>query len=150
MIGVASQIVFCIFAAAVIGSVAGYLIRGIRHAARIAEIERGWQIRHSALEQELAALRTAAEQRSAAATVSANEPALLQPKASGDAASSDASSSSLPAKTADASQFESKLTEVLSLIEKLAKSQERMENELAALKSDGESEFKLEPSHPKS
>ena len=39
MIGVASQIIFCIFAAAVIGSVAGYLIRGLRSDARVAEVE---------------------------------------------------------------------------------------------------------------
>jgi hypothetical protein len=145
MIDVASQIVFCIFAAAVIGSIAGYLIRGIRHAARIAEIERGWQTRHSALEQELESLRTVAGQRGAAATVSAAEPALLQPKASADAAPSDTGSSVLPPKLAEAGQFESKLTEVLSLVEKLAKSQERMENELTALKNGVGNEFKLEP-----
>ena len=149
MIGVASQIVFCIFAAAVIGSVAGYLIRGIRHAARIAEIERGWQARLSAREQELEALRAVAGQRGAAATASADEPALLQPKANADTASSDNGSSVLPAKPADAGQFESKLSEVLSLIEKLAKSQERMENELAALKNGAGNEFKLEPPQPK-
>ena len=147
MVGVASQIVFCIFAAAVIGSVAGYLIRGIRQAARIAEIERGWQARLSAREQELEALRAAVGQRGA--TASTDEPALLQPKANADTASSDNGSSVLPAKPADAGQFESKLSEVLSLIEKLAKSQERMENELAALKNGAGNEFKLEPPQPK-
>ena len=40
MVGVASQIIFCIFAAAVIGSVTGYLIGGLRHRARIADVER--------------------------------------------------------------------------------------------------------------
>lgn len=150
MIGVASQIIFCIFAAAVIGSVAGYLIRGIRHATRVAEIERGWQTRLSAREQELEALRTAAGQRGAAATVSADEPALLQPKASGDAPPSDIGSSVLPVKPADAGHFESKLTEVLSLVEKLAKSQERMENELVALKNGIGDESKPEPPPQKS
>jgi hypothetical protein len=150
MVGVASQIIFCIFAAAVIGSVAGYLIRGIRHAARIAEIERGWQTRLSTREQELEALRAAVGQHGATSNPSADAPALLQPKATGDAASSDIGSSLLPPKPADASQFESKLTDVLSLVEKLAKSQERMESELAALKSGGGNEFKLEPSQPKS
>lgn len=148
MVGVASQIVFCIFAAAVIGSVAGYLIRGIRHAARVAEVERIWQSRLAQRDQELQALRSALGPANVAA--SADEPALLQPKANTDATPSEPGAGMAPANPADRSQFENKLTQVLTLIEKLAKSQERMENELAALKRGAGAKFQLEPSQPKS
>ena len=43
-----------------------------------------------------------------------------------------------------------KLSEALRLIEKLALSQARMENEIAALRNGERIEFKLEPSTPKS
>lgn len=132
MIGVASQIVFCIFAAAVIGSVAGYLLRGFRHAARVAEIERVWQTRLTQRDRELAALR-------ASATDHVDES--VPPQTSVVIA---------PTPTADPSQFESKLSDVLTLIEKLAKSQERMESELSTLKGGAANEFRLEPPQPKS
>lgn len=148
MVGVASQIVFCIFAAAVIGSVAGYLIRGIRHAARIAEIERMWQSRLTQRDQELQALRSGLGPANVAP--SADEPALLQPKTGMEATLSETGTGVTPANRADSSQFENKLTEVLTLIEKLAKSQERMENELAALKRGTGDEYTHEPPQAKS
>lgn len=148
MVGVASQIVFCIFAAAVIGSVAGYLIRGIRHAARVAEVERMWQSRLAQRDQELLALRSALGPANVAP--SADEPALLQPKANMEATLSEPGAGMPPANPAAPSQFENKLSEVLTLIEKLAKSQERMENELAAMKRGAGDEFQREPSQPQS
>lgn len=150
MVGVASQIVFCLFAAAVIGSVAGYLIRGIRHAARIADIERMWQTRLAQRDQELEAVRSTVGQPSVAPTASAGEPALPQPKANAETTLNETAAGVMLATPADAGQFESKLSEVLCLIEKLAKSQERVERELGALKSGAGDDLKLEPSRPKS
>ena len=142
MVGVASQIIFCIFAAAVIGSVAGFLIRGIRHAARIAEVERTWEARLAQRDQELEILRSSAER------ANAEQPVLLQPKSNSETASNNLISASEAKSVTDTGQFENKLSEVLSHIEKLAKSQERMESEIATLKNRAENPFKLEPSQP--
>jgi hypothetical protein len=144
MVGVASQIIFCIFAAAVIGSVAGFLIRGIRHSARIAEVESTWQARLAERDQEMATLRAGVERSGG------EQPILLQPKSNAETASDKNVPSVALSSPMNTGQFENKLSEVLSHIEKLAKSQERMEGELAALKSRTDTEFKLEPSQPKS
>lgn len=136
MVGVASQIVFCIFAAAVIGSVAGYLISHIRQNARIADVERLWKSKVDQRDGEIAALREGgASMAQSHETHSGN---------------SVAAPMEINSSNGDASQFESKLTQALSLIEKLGRSQERMEGELAALRSGRNSDFKLEPSTPKS
>lgn len=145
MVALASQIVFFIFAAAVIGSVAGYLVRGIRHAARIADIERVWQTRLTQREQELEALRSGVGQPSVAA-----EAALLQTKVQADPMLSETGAGVISPTPADAGQFDSKFSKVLSLIEALAKSQERVESELKALKGSIGDDFTLEPSQPKS
>ncbi len=129
MVALASQIVFFIFAAAVIGSVAGYIVRGIRHAARIADIEGVWQTRLTQREQELEALRSTAGQPSVAA-----EAALLQTKAQAHSTLSETGAGVISPTPADTSSLESKLSKVLDLVEMLAKTQERVEREIKALK----------------
>ncbi len=143
MVGIASQIIFCIFAAAVIGSVAGYLIAGLRHRARIADVERLW---HAKLEQrdgELALLREAGHSATGFAESPSNEAALLH-------ATRTTEEPLAAIATPDQGGFEDRLAEALRLIEKLARSQERMENEIVALRSGEPGEFKLKPSTPKS
>lgn len=137
MVGVASQIIFCIFAAAVIGSVAGYIIGHLRHGARIVKIERLWKLKLDQRDGEIAALRDGIPPTSP----SANADETVAKKA--DAISNEKPASNL-------SQFEDKLSDAVSLIEKLARSQERMENELVALRKGDTGEFRLEPSTPKS
>ena len=137
MVGVASQIVFCIFAAAVIGSVAGYLISSIRQKARIADVERLWKAKVDQRDGELAALR----EGGASASINTEN--------RNDNAYDPTESPALVA-TSDVGQFESRLSQALTLIEKLARSQERMEGELAALRRGDPADFKLEPSTPKS
>ena len=141
MVGVASQIIFCIFAAAVIGSVAGYLIRGLRHGARVAEIERLWKAKLHQRDGEIAALRGAGAVPSSLSSVVENETG--SPHSSALAPENNAQSPVIP--NGNVSQFENKLSEALSLIEKLARSQERMENELIALRKNTPDDFKLEP-----
>ena len=139
MVGVASQIIFCIFAAAVIGSMAGYIIGKLRHGARIVEIERLWKSKLDQRDGEIAALRDDMASPSTSPREMADE--------------------SVHAKTEDVrkempernmSQFEDKLSEAVSLIEKLARSQERMENELLARRRGDTGEFRFEPPTPKS
>jgi hypothetical protein len=151
MVGVASQIIFCIFAAAVIGSVAGYLIGGLRHATRIADIERLWQAKLQQRDDELVQLRDAGYSTVAAAESHRNEAVLLQAKSTPEETIA-ATQPSNPVATrgGDVGHFEDKLSEALRLIEKLARSQERMENEIVALRNGAPGEFKLEPSTPKS
>jgi hypothetical protein len=135
MVGVASQIVFCIFAAAVIGSVAGYLIGGLRHGRRIAEVERLWKSKLDQRDGELAALRdgiATPAPTTAHESISVNSIGRLE-----------------ESPVRNVGRFEDKLSEALTLIEKLARSQERMEHELIALRKGDTSEFKLEPSAPK-
>ena len=136
MVGVASQIVFCIFAAAVIGSIAGYLVRGLRHAARAAEIERLWKTKLYQRDGEIAALRGAGALTSPVSSDVANETG---------ATVFENGAISTASVIGNVGQFESKLSEALSLIEKLARSQERMENELISLRKDSADGFKLEP-----
>lgn len=166
MVGVASQIIFCIFLAAVIGFVAGFLVRGIRHRARIANVERLGQSRLAERDRQLDEVRSSpqrenfgavAEQAGAPAAVSLSESPVvakaietpseivnLAPMASVASPVEPALSSYEP------NQFENKLTQALSLIEKLARSQERMENEMQALrKTVPAGEFKLEPPNAK-
>lgn len=151
MVGVASQIIFCIFAAAVIGSVAGYLIGGLRHGARIADIERLWQAKLEQRDGELILLREAGHSTSGFAESHRNELALLQAKSTTEETLA-AIQTTDHAATQDGNvgQFEDKLSEALRLIEKLARSQERMENELVALRNREPGEFKPEPPTPKS
>ena len=137
MVGVASQIIFCIFAAAVIGSVAGYMIGHLRHRTRIVEIERLWKSKLDQRDGEIAALREGIT--SNPPTTHADESVQKQ---------SDAIGKEIP--ESNVSQFEDKLSEAVSLIEKLARSQERMENELIALRKGDTGEFRLQPSTPKS
>jgi hypothetical protein len=136
MVGVASQIVFCIFAAAVIGSVAGYLVNHVRQNARIADVEKLWKAKVDQRDGEIAALREGG--------------ASMLPSHDMQGNNGVAAPAEFAASPSDPSQFESKLTQALSLIEKLARSQERMEGELNALRSGRDSDFKLEPSAPKS
>lgn len=133
MVGVASQIVFCIFAAAVIGSVAGYLISHIRQAARIAEVEKLWKAKLDQRDGEIAALREGGASAS------------INSEYRGDANAVDSN-----VDTGEAGPFESRLSQAFTLIDKLTRSQERMESELAALRAGTSTEFKLEPSTPKS
>jgi hypothetical protein len=129
----------------VIGSVAGYLIRGLRHTVRVAEIERVWQSRLAQRDQELAMLRVRAEPP----TVVAADSNSLQPNVKDSTPIRIAELHNAPQPSADASQFENKLSDVLNLIEKLAQSQQRMENELASLKPGTPHEFKSESPNPK-
>lgn len=152
MIGVASQIIFCIFAAAVIGSVAGYLIGGLRHSARITDIERLWQAKLEQRDGELARLREAGHSATGFAASPIIEAA--SPQATRTTTTEPLSAAPMPeqvkALSSDVGQFEDKLSEALRLIEKLAQSQARMENEIAALRDGEPGEFKLEPSTPRS
>jgi hypothetical protein len=145
MIGVASQIIFCIFAAAVIGSVAGYLIRGLRSDARVAEVEKLWKSKLDQRDGELAALREGGASVAPIAIV--GEPS--SPHAGGSIETPTSARLAVKTPENNAGQFEDKLSEALSLIEKLARSQERMENEIAALRKGDSNELKLEPSAPK-
>ena len=145
MVGVASQIIFCIFAAAVIGSVAGYLIRGLRSDARIADVEKLWKAKLDQRDGELAALREGGA--SSAPQAIAGEAKSPHANNSIDLPTPASPIAGAPEK--NVGQFEDKLSEALSLIEKLARSQERMENELAALRKGNSDEFKLQPSSPK-
>lgn len=146
MVGVASQIIFCIFAAAVIGSVAGYLIGGLRHGARIADIERLWQAKLEQRDGELALLREAGHSATGFAESPSSEAALLHATRTTE---EPLAAIATPDQGGGA-QFEDRLAEALRLIEKLARSQERMENEIVALRSGEPGEFKLKPSTPKS
>ena len=147
MVGVASQIIFCIFAAAVIGSVAGYLIGGLRHGARIADVERLWQAKLEQRDGELALLREAGHSATGFAESPSNEAALLHATRTTE---EPLAAIAMPDQVGGAAQFEDRLVEALRLIEKLARSQERMENEILALRSGEPGEFKLKPSTPKS
>ncbi len=133
MVGVASQIVFCIFAAAVIGSVAGYLIGHIRHNARIADVEKLWKAKLDQRDGEIAGLREGG------ASTSINSEYR-----------SDTNLVDSQATTSDSREIESRLSQAFNLIDNLTRSQERMESELAALRAGTNAEFKLEPSAPKS
>lgn len=134
MVAVASQIIFCIFAAAVIGSIAGYFVNHIRQQARITAVEKLWQSKLDQRDSEIAALRDGGS-----STNTDFRPAPVQTNV--------AESINL---SGDASQFENRLSQALSLIEKLAQSQERMEREITSLRNGHSGEFKLEPSTPKS
>lgn len=147
MVGVASQIIFCIFAAAVIGSVAGYLIGGLRHGARIADVERLWQAKLEQRDGELALLREAGHSATGFAESPSNEAALLHATRTTE---EPLAAIATPDQGGGVAQFEDRLAEALRLIEKLARSQERMENEIVALRSGEPGEFKLKPSTPKS
>ena len=147
MVGVASQIIFCIFAAAVIGSVAGYLIGGLRHGARIADIERLGQAKLEQRDGELALLRKAGHSATGFAESTSNEAALLHATRTTE---EPLAAIATPDQVGGGAQFEDRLAEALRLIEKLARSQERMENEIVALRSGEPGEFKLKPSTPKS
>lgn len=147
MVGVASQIIFCIFAAAVIGSVAGYLIGGLRHRARIADVERLWQAKLEQRDGELALLREAGHSATGFAESPSNEAALLHATRTTE---EPLAAIAPPDQGGGGAQFEDRLAEALRLIEKLARSQERMENEIVALRSGEPGEFKLKPSTPKS
>ena len=122
MVGVASQIIFCIFAAAVIGSVAGYLICNLRTGERIAQIERSWKEK---LGQAPSTQTDVDESASVESLAESDEP------------------------RKNGVQFEDKLSQALGLIEQLARSQQRMESEIVALRKGDSGEFKLEPSNPK-
>ena len=137
MVGVASQIIFCIFAAAVIGSVAGYIIGHLRHGTRIVEIERLWKSKLDQRDGEIAALRD---------SIASTSPIAIADESVDN--KTDAIDKDIP--ESNVSQFEDKLSEAVSLIEKLARSQERMENELVALRKGDAGEFRIEPSTPKS
>ena len=152
MVGVASQIILCIFAAAVIGSAAGYLIGGLRHSARISDIERLWQAKLEQRDGELALLREAGHSATGFAESPISEAALLQATrtTTEEPLTAPPTAAQVIAPRSDSGQFEDKLSEALRLIEKLALSQARMENEIAALRNGQRSEFKLEPSAPKS
>ncbi len=152
MVGVASQIIFCIFAAAVIGSVAGYLIGGLRHSARISDIERLWQAKLEQRDGELALLREAGHSATGFAESPISEAALLHATrtTTEEPLTTPPTAGQVIAQGSDSGQFEDKLSEALRLIEKLALSQARMENEIAALRNGERGEFKLEPSTPKS
>jgi hypothetical protein len=138
MVGVASQIIFCIFAAAVIGSMAGYLIGKLRHGARSGELERVWKSKLDQRDGEIAALRDGIASSSIAPGAIASESVHV---------TTENITQEIPER--NVSQFEDKLSEAVSLIEKLARSQERMENELVALRKGDTGEFRLEPSTPK-
>jgi hypothetical protein len=152
MVGVASQIIFCIFAAAVIGSVAGYLIGGLRHSARISDIERLWQAKLEQRDGELARLREAGQTVSGFADSRGVEAPLLQVTKTDtvEPFAAPPTPDEISARGSAVGQFEDKLSEALRLIEKLAQSQARMENEIAALRNGERGDFKLEPSIPKS
>ena len=152
MVGVASHIIFCIFAAAVIGSVAGYLIGGLRHSALISDIERLWQAKLEQRDGELALLREAGHSATGFAESPISEAAFLQATrtTTEEPLTAPPTAAQVIAARSDSGQFEDKLSEALRLIEKLALSQARMENEIAALRNGERIEFKLEPSTPKS
>ncbi|MEO6021959.1 MAG: hypothetical protein ABIP64_02360 [Burkholderiales bacterium] len=166
MVGVASQIIFCIFLAAAIGFVAGFLIRGIRHTARIADIERLWQSRLAERDRQLVEFHTSPESANFSAVAEDVAPAAVsvaETPVVGDAMETllEVSNTTTVEPVANLAEpgvssnepnhFESKLTQALSLIEKLARSQERMENEMSALrKIVPTSEFKLKPPNVKS
>ena len=147
MVGVASQIIFCIFAAAVIGSVAGYLIGGLRHRARIADVERLWQAKLEQRDGELALLGEAGHSATGFAESPSSEAALLHATRTTEGP---LAAIATPDQGGGGAHFEDRLSEALRLIEKLARSQERMENEIVALRSGEPGEFQLEPSTPKS
>lgn len=146
MVGVASQIIFCIFAAAVIGSVAGYLIGSLRHGARVAQIERLWKTKLDQRDGEIAALRGAGAVPSSISSDVENETGSPYSRT----LAPENNTQSPVISNGNVGQFESKLSEALSLIEKLARSQERMENELIALRKNAPDDFKLEPPTRKS
>ena len=164
MVGVASQIIFCIFLAAIIGFMGGFLIRGIRHQARLADLERLWQSRVADRDSQLQTLRTASIANGSTAATDVPMPnenhvidssviarsGEISPERRND--TPDALASRLLEPTGNGqNQFEDKLTQALSLIENLARSQHRMESELTALRSVVPvTEFKLEPPNNKS
>ena len=164
MVGVASQIIFCIFLAAIIGFMGGFLIRGIRHQARLADLERLWQSRVADRDSQLNTLRTAPINNVFTTVIDAPVPDVslatdslviarsgeILPERRND--TPDALASRLLEPTGNGqNQFEDKLTQALSLIENLARSQQRMESELTALRSVVPvTEFKLEPPNNKS
>jgi len=59
MLFIASQIVLCIVLAAIIGFVAGWLIRGVRRARTTSDIVRAWEARLAERDRKIEALRLA-------------------------------------------------------------------------------------------
>ena len=183
MVGVASQIIFCIFAAAIIGAIAGYVISGLRLRARSANIERLWQAKIDQRDAELSALRRpgragadapepSADELPSAQAIGAGDLPMPEATSTGDLPLPDATSAGdlpLPqgasvseepspslsdpnqsvAQTSYIAQFEEKLSEALSLIENLARSQERLENELIALRKSGPATVRRKSATPK-
>ena len=143
------------------GAIAGYTISGLRRRASSANIERLWQAKIDQRDAELAALRSPGRAGADAPEPSADELPSAQAIDAGDlplpqgASVSEEPSPSLSdpnqsvAQTSYIAQFEEKLSEALSLIEKLARSQERLENELIALRKSGPATVRRKSATPK-